>query len=100
MEWQFNTYDLFTHSLWGWGYHNNQIWEFMGKWHPHAHPPGLEITWVKHPVESDSRRQMWAAERVLDHSINQRTFPAMEKLIPNFEHRLITTFIYAKMEQS
>ncbi len=91
MIWLYHVYEHQTHAIWGYGYGSaGKVWEYFGI----ADGPDLKVKWTKH----DSRDELRALENTLEISLNQRSMEQMEKLVPDFENRLMATLIYEKME--
>lgn len=94
--WMYHVYERSTHCVWGWGMVEGKVHEYFGRWNHEDSPPGLEIKWRL----LDNDREVRGMERTLEICLHQKSMDQMEKLIPDFENRLMATLIYKKMETS
>jgi hypothetical protein len=95
MDWHFHLYDRETATVWGWGRVDGQIWEYFGKWRPDGDK--LSLKWFCHRNETAALKNM---QRTQEISIHQKSTAEMNRHIPNFEGRLLSSFIFEKMKDS
>lgn len=83
-----------TMMVWGWGMLNREIHEFMGFWKPEADPPYIDLKWKQH---SDVKPVKNIAH-IPDLQPYKITLEEIEKIIPDFEAKIMGVFIYQMMD--
>jgi len=92
MRWMFHAYQPSTNILWGWGYENKIVWEYVGRW---VNGELVNMTWRIHDNHVLSNM-----EKTIEISICRRSIEQMEAIIPNFENKILGTFLYLKMGET